>query len=301
MDGVIPAYVIMSLTDGRYVTATYQLGKLALWAPDGQMLEVIGNGPGEGPGEFNYPSGFVQVAEDEFLVLMGRPTIHKYSTAGRFLRSFHLPTGGGAMFAVTHGGAAITSAGTLDGRRGFLLEGDSIRPLELLGRRATHVHLAAAEDVGVWSAARDRYVLRRHSLPSGAVADSLMPARDWFPGPRENEAELSWIHADGRGLIWAVVEAADPDAPPGSLPAWDVGAAEEQPIDDDPEVLAATRIKTRDTVVEAFTPDGRLIASVRFDSFWDAGDPMRGNLWYRMTEDMMTLVVLEAVLIQRPG
>lgn len=212
--------------DGRYVTATYSLGKLALWAPDGQLLEVIGDGPGEGPGEFDYPSGFAQVAEDEFLVLTGRSVIHKYSTAGHFLRSLHLPAGGGA--------------------------------------------------------------------------DSLVVARDWFPGPRENEAHLSWIHADGRGLIWTVVDVADPDAPPGSLPTWDVGAAEEQPIDDDPEALAAIRIKTRDTVVEAFTPDGRLVASTRFDSFRDAAIPMRGNLWYNMTEDMMSLIVLEAVLVQ-PG
>ena len=298
IDGVIPVYVIMALTDGRYVTATYSLGKLALWAPDGQLLEVIGNGPGEGPGEFDYPSGFVQVAEDEFLVLMGLPTIHKYSTAGRFLRSFQLPAGGGALWAVTHGGAAITSAGTPDGERGFLLEGDSIRVLDIHGR-AVLLHLAAADDVGIWSAESDRYVLRRHALPSGVVTDSLMPARDWFPGPRENEAHLSWIHAGGRGLIWTVVEVADPDAPPGSLPTWDIGGPEEEPIDE--EALLASAIKTRDTVVEAFTPDGRLVASVRFDSFRDAAIPMRGNLWYRMTEDMMTLVVLEAVLTQRPG
>lgn len=300
IDGVIPAYVITALSDGRYLTATYSLGKMALWAPNGQLLEVIGNGPGEGPGEFDQPSGFAQVAEDEFLVLMGRSTIHKYSTAGRFLRSFHLPAGGGAMFAVTHGDLAITSAGTANGRRGFLMEGDSVRTLELRGRRSVFLQLAAAEDIGLWSAARDRYVLRRHVLPSGAVADSLVVARDWFPGPPDNEAILSWIHADGRGLIWTVVEAADPDTPPGSLPAWDVGVAEEQPIDDDPEALAAIRIKTRDTVVEAFTPDGRLVASTRFDSFWDAAIPMRGNLWYNMTEDMMSLIVLEAVLVQ-PG
>ena len=297
MDGVIPVHVVTALTGGRYLTATYSLGKLALWAPDGQLLEVIGNGPGEGPGEFDLPSGFAQVAEDEFLVLTGRSVIHKYSTAGRFLRSYRLPTGGGAMFAVTHGDLAITSAGTADGQRGFLLEGDSVRTLEIRGRSA-FLHLAAAEDVGLWSAEYDRYVLRRHALPSGAVADSLVVARDWFPGPRDNEAILSWIHADGRGLLWAVVEAADPDTPPGSLPAWDVGAAEEQPIDDDPEVLAATRIRTRDTVVEAFTPDGRLVASTRFDSFWDAAIPLRGNLWYSMTEDMLTLIVLEAVLVR---
>ena len=297
IDGVIPAYVITALSDGRYLTATYSLGKMALWAPNGQLLEVIGNGPGEGPGEFDYPSGFAQVAEDEFLVLMGRSTIHKYSTAGRFLRSFQLPAGGGALWAVTHGGAAITSAGTPDGKRGFLLEGDSIRVLDIHGL-AVLLHLAAAEDVGVWSAENDRYVLRRHSLPSGAVSDSLAPARDWFPGPRENEAHLSWIHADGRGLIWTVVEVADPDAPPGSLPTWDLGGPEEEPIDE--EALLASAVKTRDTVVEAFTPDGRLVASVRFDSFRDAAIPMCGNLWYRMTEDMLTLVVLEAVLVQ-PG
>ena len=256
------------------------------------MLEVIGNGPGEGPGEFDYAGALAQVAENELLVLTGLPVVHKYSTGGDFLHSFRLPTGGGASFAVSHRGRVITEATTLNGTRGFLLEGDSIRALEIRGRSVARLLLAAAEDVGVWSAESDRFVLRRHTLPDGVAVDSLVVSRDWFPGPRDNQAHLYRIHADGRGLIWAVVNAADPDAPRGSLPAKD----EEEIVDE--EAYVANLVKTRDTVVEAFASDGRLVASVRFDSF--SGIPLRGDLWYRPTEDMLSMIILEAVLIQRP-
>lgn len=52
-------------------------------------------------------------------------------------------------------------------------------------------------------------------------------------------------------------------------------------------------------VIEALTPDGRLVASVRFDSLDDAPHPVAGNLWYRPSPDRLSIVIPEAVLAER--
>ena len=291
LDGVIPETPVAVLRDGRFLTATYSRGETALWAPDGEFLDVMGNGPGEGPGEFDYVSGLTQVAEDEFLVFTGLPTIHRYSTDGRFLRSFLLSTIGGAGSAVVYDGAAITTVTTMDGERGFVLRGDSAREIGLPERSRSYL-LAADEDIGLWSAEYDQYVLRRHSWPSGAAVDSLAPARDWFPGPVGNEGSMGRLHADGSGLIWTLAGVADPDAPPGEYLTMD------EELFDSGDFLARAD-EYRDAVIEAFAPDGRLVASSRFDLLRDRPDPVHGRIWYRPTEDMLNFVILEAVLIER--
>ena len=291
IDGVIPHYPVTVLMDGRYLTATYSHGQLALWAPDGEFLDAMGNGPGEGPGEFDYASDFAQVADDEFVVLTGLSTVHWYSTTGRFLRSVLLPTHG-AGSAVIYDGAVITPISTGVGERGLVLRGDNIREIALHGRLRSTTVLAAADDIGVWSADHDRYMLRRHSWPSGAVVDSLVPARDWFPGPEGNEATLGRLHADGRGLIWTLVGVADPGAPTDAL------HMDEELFD--LEEFEARAHEYRDIVIEALAPDGRLVGSIRFDSPGVSPEPVHGNIWVRPTEDMLTLVILEAVLTE-PG
>ena len=294
VDTITPHPPVMVLRDGRYVTATYSLGKVALWSPEGVLVDVIGKGAGEGPGEFDSAAGLAQAAADELLVFDGMPIIHKYKTDGQFVRSFRLPTVGGAGSAVTYGGTVITTAYTRSGRQGFLLSDDSVRAFGLRGRQKSVLLVAAAEDIGIWSAEYDRYVLRRHAFPSGSVVDSLVVARDWLPGPSGNPGRLSRLHADGRGLIWTVASAADPDAPSDN---W-MPLGEEQPIGDMEEHLADV-VRFTDTVIEAFAPDGRLVVSARFDSYEEAGTPMHGNIWYRQTEDMLAIVVLEAVLVDR--
>ena len=92
-NGIIPQYPIMALRDGRYVTATYSHGQLALWASDGRFLDVMGNGPGQGPGEFTFAANFLQVEDDELLVFTSRGIVHRYSTTGRFLRTHPFHTG----------------------------------------------------------------------------------------------------------------------------------------------------------------------------------------------------------------
>lgn len=118
----------------------------------------------------------------------------------------------------------------------FEIHGDSIRPAGVLAPMRAYLLLTAADEVGVWSANSDRYVLRRHTWPGGV----------------------------------------------GDL-----------------EDFAAESIWYRDIVIEAFTPAGRLVASVRFDSFRDAPHPMQYDLWYRRTPDELSVVILEAFLAER--
>lgn len=295
VDSITP-YPVMTVVNGQYITATYDEGAFAFWAPEGELLDVAGEGPGEGPGEFSHPTGFLQVTEDEFLVLTGRVTFHRYAVTGRFLRSHRLPAAGGAESAETYGDLAIISARTPAGEQAFALQHDSIRPFGVPARPRSSLLLAAADQAGVWSVEDDRYVLRRHALPGGSVADSLVVARDWFPDPGGYDARIDWFHADGRGLLWTVVRASDPDAP-----GWcdDIHSDHQPLVLDDIEAYRARMIGCDDAVIEALTTDGRLIGSVRFDSVWDQPLPLHGNLWFLPSEDMLSIVILEAVLTER--
>ncbi|MDE2654599.1 MAG: hypothetical protein OXI71_12400 [Gemmatimonadota bacterium] len=294
-DSITP-YPTIGVVNGRYITATYYEGTFAFWAPGGELLDVAGEGPGEGPGEFHHPTGFAQVTEDELLVLTGQPTLHRYAVTGRFLRSYRLPAVGVTGSVVTYGDLAIIGAQTFVGEQAFALQHDSIRPFGVPARLGSSLLLAAADQAGVWSVEHDRYVLRRHSLPGGSVADSLVVARDWFPDPGGYDAQIDWFHADGRGLLWTVVRAADSDAP-----GWcdDIYSDHQPLVLDDIEAYRARMIGCDDAVVEALTTDGRLIGSVRFDAVWDQPLPLHGNLWFLPSEDMLYIVILEAVLTER--
>ncbi len=154
--------------------------------------------------------------------------------------------------------------------------------------------LAAAEDIGIWSAAYDRYVLRRHAWPSGAIADSIIVDRDWFPGPGDNEGNLFNLHADGRGLIWVPLSVADPEAPG----PWSSPGGEERVVNMTMAEISERIERYTDIVIEALTPEGDLVASARFASYDDAAQPIHDNLWYRASEDDLSIIVLEALLVE---
>lgn len=291
VEGVAPDYPVQILRDGTYVTGTYSRGKIAHWAPDGQLLNVLGTGPGEGPGEFDYATEFAQASDDEFFVFTGLQLVHRYSTNEGFLRSFRLPTFGGVSGAAAYGDRVVVAASDVDGYRGFQIRGDSVQAQGVLAPTGGLLLLAAVEGVGVWSASGERYVLRRHEWPGGTVVDSLVPNRDWFRGPEGWEAFLYGLQADGRGLIWAAGIAPAPDAPPRRR-----SAGVEVPVSEEDEAEA---MRYTDFVIDAFTPDGRLVASVRFDTLEETPSPMPAGLWYRRTEDGLSVVVLEALLVAR--
>ena len=292
MEGVAPDHPVQALRDGRFVTGTYLPGRLALWGPDGRFLEVLGTGPGDGPGEFDYATEFAQTSDDEFLVFTGYQLVHTYSITEGFLRSFRLPTFGGVSGAAAYGDVVVVAAS--DGRRdlGFEIVGDRVEPQGVVEPTGGFLLLAAGEGVGVWSATAERYVLRRHRWPGGTAVDSLVVNRDWFRGPEGWEAFLFGLQADARGLIWVAGNSPAPDAPPRRRPP----AGVEVPIT---EAELAEGIRYTDFVVDAFTPDGQLVASRRFDTIEETPRPMPGGLWYLPTEDGLSVVVLEAVLVAR--
>ena len=102
IEGVAPDAPVQVLRDGTYVTGTYSRGRIAHWGPDGQLLNVFGTGPGEGPGEFDYATEFAQASDDEFLVSTWPQLVHKYSMAEGFVRSFRLATFGGVSGAAAY-------------------------------------------------------------------------------------------------------------------------------------------------------------------------------------------------------
>lgn len=290
LDGVAPHEPIAVLGDGRYVTGTYSPGKMAVWGPDGGLRKIIGRGPGEGPGEFEHPSDLVQITEDELVVFTGHRLVHVYSTDGRFRRSLRFPSAGGAARGVGHDDVAISWAGSEGVRQGFLLQGASVRAFSgVQGRLQADLSVAAAADIGVWSAESDRYVLRRHRWPDGVVVDSIVRNPDWFHGPDGLPANLYKLQSDGRGLIWAVMGVADANAPSGPVPAGG-----------DPEEYRDITDRYFDHVVEAVTPSGRLVASARFDGWRDTAYPIGRDLWYRRSEDLVpAMVILKAELTMR--
>ena len=293
VDGVAPDFPVHVLRDGTYLTDTYSPGRLALWGPDGQLLQVLGTGPGEGPGEFEYATEFAQISDDEFLVFTGLPLVHRYSTTEGFVRSFRLPTYGGESAATAYGDLVVVAAYDLDRIRGFQISGDSVQRMGAFDPTLEWLLLAAAEGVGLWSATPERYVLRRHMWPGGTAVDSLVVNRDWFRAPEGWVALIHALQADGRGLIWAAGSVPDPDAPPVRRPA-----GLEAPLLMETEAETLSYI---DFFIEAFTPEGRLVASVRLDSSQGPVHPIPGprGLWYRPSEDELSIVILEATLLGR--
>ena len=293
IDGTIPNAPVRALGDGTFITGTYSRGKLALWGLDGALLDVLGKGPGQGPGQFEYVTDVVQISDGAFVVFGPPPLVHEYSRTEGFVRSFRLPLRGSVSSGVTYGNQVILSVAADDGWQAYRIDGETAQAMGVpLGSGDAFPMLTAAEDVGLWSANTDRYILRRHDWPGGTMVDSLVLSRDWLSGPRGNEVLIYRVHADGRGLIWAAAQVPDPDAP--RQPPEELDA----PIVFHEGGMAET-ITYTNFVIEALTPDGRLVASVRFDSPEDAPHPVAGNLWYRPTPDRLSIVILEAVLAER--
>jgi hypothetical protein len=293
IDGIAPNRPVRVLREGTFVTGTYARGTFAFWGPDGELLDVAGRGPGEGPGEFGFARSFAQTPDGEVLVFTGLPLVHEYSPTGGFRRSFRLPALGMQSSDATHGGEVVVSVAADSSWHAFRMGVDSVVALGVrLGSGDAFSILAAAEGVGVWSANTDRYVFRRHEWPGGALMDSVVSMRDWFQGSGSGgESHLVGLQADSRGLIWAVANVPDPNARPRRRPV-------DVPIGD-LEQSEARAIRDRDIMIEAFTPAGQLVASVRFDSFREAPTPMQDDLWYRRTPDELTVVILEAFLTER--
>ena len=280
VDGVAPRPPIVSLRDGSFVTATFQPGQIAHWGVNGELVGVFGKGVGDGPGEFARPADLVELPDGSIAILTGRPTWHEYALNGRHLRSRTLFALGGLR------------AGTVVGDRSFFLsmgelgpvvwrvEADSMVALSQLSPGTLGL-LAGSDAAGLWVAQDQDYRLMRVDLHSGNVGRSIERVADWFPRPSDGRANLYRVDVDPAGRIWVLISAEDPDAPEGLMP----------PVSTMEEAAEVTN-RYRDTRLEVFSRDGRLLASEVFERIEDAPEPIGNGHWYRRDTDPLESVIL---------
>jgi hypothetical protein len=161
---------------------------------------------------------------------------------------------------------------------------------------------------GVWSMEPFWYEFSHHAMPDARVDFRIRREVPWFPDPTREEAAAGYP-ADGpgallidyvvdrtHGLVFAVVQAKDPDAP-GPWEAMMSGAA--TPTGDEMTRQAAIYL---DGVMEVFTFDGRLLASRRYEYRPDVPLPLTPRLFYRADDsDLFPLIeILEPMLVQNP-
>jgi len=280
--------------DGSYVTGTWQRGILALWSPEGEFVRSLGQGAGEGPGEFGWAS-FLVMGTDSVLNVTSGPLLHRYALGGEFLETVRLPVSYGQRDVVgTREGHLVTSASVVDAslRPGLVLWGPGGGSVleSSVGSRGENFFLAWTPHLGLWVAEASRYELEVRREPGEDPRYRITRAVDWFPGGEgEIPANLYGIEADPRGLVWTLSSTPAPDAPPGELPpAGSVDEIREQ-VD-----------RYRENVIEALAVDGRLVASRRYPRPSLAPTPITSARWYLQLRDLEeSIVILEPVLRQR--
>jgi hypothetical protein len=277
--------------DGGYITGTWQRGTLALWSPAGEFVRTLGQGPGEGPGEFGW-AGVIVMGTDSVINVTSGPRLHRYDLYGEFLETVRLPVTSGQRDAVaTREGSLVTSASVVDAslRPGLVSwELGGSRVLESpVGSRGESFFLAYTPRLGLWIAEASRYELEVRREPGEESRYRIVRAVDWFPGEEgEIPANLYGIEPDPRGMVWTLASTPAPDAPSGELPpARSVDEIRDQ-VD-----------RYRDNVIEALAVDGRLVASKRYPLPSLAPTPVTSARWYLQLRDLEeTIVILEPVL-----
>lgn len=286
--------------EGSYVTATHQPGRVAVWSPEGRLSRVIGNGEGEGPGEFQHVSGLVVDNDSVVNIITGLQHWHRYTWEGGFIETIRVPSVGGLSEAtIAPGGTLVTTTMGPEGIGRLVLWRPGTRVRVVDGSFAAvgaHALISASREMGLWSAEHTRYAVRRHSLPSGTVDFEIERTVEWFPSRsggreyRESAPLLFRLTVDDRRLLWVWTNVADPDAPSTPRPPVPF------PGEEDPDVAS----RYRDYVLEVLSADGRLVASRRFDRVQDVAVGVTADFWVRTGDDpLRTLTILRPILVER--
>lgn len=302
--GELPKVPVALGPGGEWVTATYDPGEVAFWSATGELERVIGNGPGEGPGEFNDVTDLVvDTLVGELFVFMGRPYIEVYSVSGEYLRRIPVPAPDPVEGVLLHDGGLVTSASA----RGtepelIVIRGDSASRVGPAQRLMFSPLLRPAGD-GVWSADLPWYEVAHHAMPEGRIDLRIRREVAWFPRVSEEDARMgrfgpllvAFAVDPKRALVFAsVVAVEDPDAPRAPMPGpGSPGAATS------PEEARALQRAYFDGVVEVFMLDGRLIASRRYDDGEAMPNPLTADFWGRIGDDASSIRILEPVLTER--
>lgn len=299
LNGTLPRPPITVAPGGRWLTATYEDGEVAVWSPSGKLERLIGRGPGEGPGEFGRVrelivdslAGTIHVFPQERRVVV-------YSLDGDYLDWMPLPTYPTPVVRLSDGTLAMS--GTRGSSKIWLMIGDSVFETGPAARISMPGELRAGDE-GVWTAEAPWYQFDHHMLPSGQVDWSIRREVDWFPKLSDEEGRempgpllLGFTIDSERRLVFSRVELVkDPDAPSSPIPA-------RVPLAERDEVFG----RYYDGVVEAFTLDGELVASTRLDDWWHMPRPIEGgapgNFWYRLIGDEESIEILKPTLVEKP-
>ena len=297
-DGISARVPATTGPGGTYLTATYQPGRVAVWSPEGELIRVMGNGDGEGPGEFWHPTSMVVGADSVVNILPGLTHWHRYTWAGEFVETIRAPVVGGlSEAAIGPDGLLVAKTQGPEGAQLVLWRpGSEVRIVD--GSFNTNGFgfglISASPRAGIWSAVHSRYAVRRHALPSGAVDFEVRRRVDWFrPNGREFEESapiVFGLNVDDRGLLWVWTNVPDPDAP--SVP---------RPRSDSPDgVDLDIAGRYRDYVLEVLSTGGNVIASRRYDRPQDVALGATADLWVRTEDDLLrSLTIVEPILVRR--
>lgn len=93
VDGTLPRPPVTTAPGGRWLTATYIDGQLAVWSPSGELEQLLGMGSGDGPGEFRRALDLiVDSLAGTVHVLPDSDRMEVYSLDGDYLEGMHLPS-----------------------------------------------------------------------------------------------------------------------------------------------------------------------------------------------------------------
>jgi len=294
LNGTLPRPPITVAPGGRWLTATYEDGEVAVWSPSGKLERLIGKGPGEGPGEFGRVRELiVDSLAGTIHVFPQERRVEVYSLDGDYLDWMPLPTYPTPVVRLSDGTLAMP--GTSGSSKIWLIIGDSVFATGPAARISMPGELRAGDE-GVWTAESPWYEFDHHILPSGQVDWSIRREVDWFPKLSDEEGKeypgplLRGFTIDlERRMVFSRIELVeDPDAPSSPIPA-------RIPRGESQEVFG----RYYDGVVEAFTLDGELVASTRFDDWWHMPRPIGGgNFWFRLIGDEESIEILKPTLVE---
>lgn len=281
------------------MTALYTEGEFAVWSPSGELERVIGLGSGDGPGEFGRAMDLVVDSLSGTVHVLSRsPRIEVYSLDGDYLHGIRLPTLPHLGAPLSDGTIAASRASAMGGPKILLVKRDTAFTTGPAGRMPMPAEVRAGDE-GVWTAESPWYQFDHHVLPGGQVDFTIRREVRWFPEVSEEEGSnapgpllLGFTIDPERRMVFArVQQVKDPDVP-AAPPRFEGTRAEAQ----------RRNALYFDGFIEAFTFDGDLVASTRFDDHREMPRPIGGgapgNLWFRLTGMTESIEILRPELVE---